>query len=289
MNNPYKIEGPALISFSGGRSSAYMLYHIIQAHGGTLPKDVHVVFANTGLEVKETYDFIQECASRWNIEIIWLEWIPTEDRKDIKFKIVSHNEAARNGEPLKQLIQKRQYLPNPTQRICTYELKVKTMRRYMKSLYPESNKNDGWYNVVGLRGDEMRRVFSVKNTAHELGQMESLCPMADAKVSKYDVAKFWSENDFDLNLENVNGSTPLGNCSLCFLKGYPTLIGIMRKHPELAKPWIEMEDMEVEATGKCHIFRKDRPSYKKMLEISQTQGDLFDMPDEPTIPCTCTD
>ena len=50
MINPYKIEGPALISFSGGRTSGFMLHNIIQAHGGKLPDDIHVVFANTGKE-----------------------------------------------------------------------------------------------------------------------------------------------------------------------------------------------------------------------------------------------
>ena len=32
--NPYLIEGPAVISFSGGRTSGYMLKHILDAHGG---------------------------------------------------------------------------------------------------------------------------------------------------------------------------------------------------------------------------------------------------------------
>lgn len=41
MTHPsYKIQGPALISFSGGRTSGYMLHQIVQAHGGTLPDDV---------------------------------------------------------------------------------------------------------------------------------------------------------------------------------------------------------------------------------------------------------
>lgn len=53
-SNPYLIEGPALISFSGGRTSAYMLHQIIQAHGGTLPDDVVVAFANTGKEREVT-------------------------------------------------------------------------------------------------------------------------------------------------------------------------------------------------------------------------------------------
>ncbi len=52
--NPYLIEGPALVSFSGGRTSGYMLKHILDAHDGTLPEDVHVVFANTGKEMEVT-------------------------------------------------------------------------------------------------------------------------------------------------------------------------------------------------------------------------------------------
>lgn len=34
--DPYLIEGPARIRFSGGRTSGYMLKHILDAHGGTL-------------------------------------------------------------------------------------------------------------------------------------------------------------------------------------------------------------------------------------------------------------
>ena len=48
MRNPYKIEGPALISFSGGRTSGFMLKQIIDAHDGVPPEDVHITFANTG-------------------------------------------------------------------------------------------------------------------------------------------------------------------------------------------------------------------------------------------------
>jgi len=38
--NPYLIEAPALISFSGGRTSACMLKQIIDAYGGQLPADI---------------------------------------------------------------------------------------------------------------------------------------------------------------------------------------------------------------------------------------------------------
>lgn len=74
MKSPYFIEGPALISFSGGRTSAYMLHQILHAHDGELPSDVVVTFANTGKEREETLRFVYECGIRWNCNIHWLEW-----------------------------------------------------------------------------------------------------------------------------------------------------------------------------------------------------------------------
>ena len=73
MTNPYKIDGPALISFSGGRTSGFMLWHILDAHNGELPPDVYVTFANTGKEREETLRFVFECQSRWGAKIRWLE------------------------------------------------------------------------------------------------------------------------------------------------------------------------------------------------------------------------
>ena len=60
MINPYKIPTPALISFSGGRTSGFMLWNILNAYDGKLPEDIHVVFANTGKEANETLDFIDD-------------------------------------------------------------------------------------------------------------------------------------------------------------------------------------------------------------------------------------
>jgi hypothetical protein len=47
MANPYRLEAPALISFSGGRTSGYMLKHILDAYGGGLPEGIVPCFAKT--------------------------------------------------------------------------------------------------------------------------------------------------------------------------------------------------------------------------------------------------
>jgi hypothetical protein len=59
QSNPYFIEAPALISFSGGRTSGYMLKQIIDAYGGTLPANVIPCFANTGKEMPQTLEFVR--------------------------------------------------------------------------------------------------------------------------------------------------------------------------------------------------------------------------------------
>ena len=108
--NPYYINEPAAISFSGGRTSAYMLYKILEAHDGKLPNDVQVTFANTGKEMPETLDFVQACSDNWGVDIVWLEF--QGGKKADQPKIVNYKTASRNGEPFDQLTTEKSFLPN---------------------------------------------------------------------------------------------------------------------------------------------------------------------------------
>ena len=278
MSNPYKIEGPALISFSGGRTSAFMLWNILQAHGGVLPDDIYVTFANTGKEAPETLDFVHEIEQKWGVKIYWLELYFGEERPVYRTKIVDYETASRNGEPFEALLDRRKYLPNPVTRFCTSELKIKVMSRFMRKLQGYKN----WYNVIGLRYDEPRRVASA------LKQYEAwtnITPMNDAKHTVEDVSEFWRKQNFDLKLTNANGKTPAGNCDLCFLKGMDTTISILKERPEMADWWIKQEQKFGDHQGAT--FRKDRPNYIKLVEISKTQQDLFGDDDQMT--CFCHD
>lgn len=282
MSDPYLIEGPALISFSGGRSSGYMLKHILDAHGGKLPDDVRVTFANTGKEMPETLDFVQECSERWGVPIDWIEARPDWPLGSMRFELVNHNSASRNGEPYRALIDKKGYLPNPVTRFCTIDLKIQPMK-----WLAQARGWDHWTVVIGLRADEPRRVASSRRRADSGKEpWTNIMPMADAGVTKQDVAAFWAEQLFDLRLPNVNSATPLGNCDLCFLKGAATLFGIMRDRPELADWWIEAEAEARASKPSGARFRSDRPSYADMLKLTRDQGDLLD---DNTMPCGCHD
>ena len=272
--NPYKIDGPAVVSFSGGRTSGFMLWNILEAHGGKLPEDIKVVFCNTGLEHPETYNFINRLEA-WT-PITWLEYCLDPEYKH-SFKIIDFESSSRDGSPFRELIFKNSYkngkpmMPNSMMRICTAELKVRTMRRYLKSLGWEE-----WDNCVGLRADEPRRVAKIK---YQSGDFSTITPMADAGHDNFDVQLFWKNHQLDLKLP-LN-SNIFGNCCGCFLKGVGKLEAIAREQPELLHWWRDIE----KETGQT--FKKyDRPNYSQILRNAHLQLG-FDFGD--SIDCFCTD
>lgn len=242
----FRIDGPAVISFSGGRTSGYMLRRCLDEG---LSPDTHVVFANTGKEREETLEFVRDCATHWSVNIRWVERPKGGDFREVTFET-----ASRNGEPFAQLCRERGYLPNPVTRFCTQELKIRVMRDFMRSL---GHGDDGWTNVVGIRADEPRRAARILAGGRD--KWEVAVPLYHAGTTKADVLAFWDRQPFDLRLEPWEG-----NCDLCFLKGLAKKERIIRDRPELARWWQEME-MESRASKPSGAsFRNDQPSYAQM-------------------------
>jgi 3'-phosphoadenosine 5'-phosphosulfate sulfotransferase (PAPS reductase)/FAD synthetase len=280
MSDPYKILEQTVIAFSGGRTSAYMLWRILQSNGG-LPNDAIVIFANTGKEAEETLEFVNAVSVNWNVPITWLEYRDNE----IHFEQVTYETASRNGEPFKALIEKKNYLPNAMVRFCTVDLKILTLERYLKSLgWTE------WENMIGIRADEPRRVSKIRaNPSDGRKGVHRTMPLATDNISKFDVMNFWNAQPFDLKLPNLNGTTYHGNCDLCFLKKPNVLFSLILEKPERANWWIEMEDLIKNPHIKDgDVFRKDRPKYASMLQYSKSQQNLFDDGEE-AIACYCGD
>jgi len=252
--NPYILPpGNVLVSFSGGRTSGYMLHHILQANDG-LPATAKVVFCNTGREDHETLDFVQACSDRWNVQITWLEYRRIGGK--VAYETVNHNSASRNGEPFQALIDsKHGYLPNQQARYCTEEMKVRTIKRYLVSEGWQS-----WVNTVGIRADEGHRVRDSKDK-----RWRNWYPLADAMATKQDIMAFWSAQPFDLQI--VPGR---GNCVGCFLKSEATLAAHWRDDPAHMQWWADQE------SAKGSTFHKSR-SYAQLGDFVKRQSDwIFD-------------
>lgn len=277
--NHFKIDSPTCISFSGGRTSAYMLWRVLQENNG-LPEEAKVCFANTGKEDEATLRFVDRCSKEWGVPIVWVEYAESEETKD-RFRVVTFETASRDGEPFEAIIRRRNYLPNPVSRFCTVEMKVRAIHRYLKSIgWTE------WDSMLGIRADEQRRLAKIGNQDYGKHE-EKIAPLGRAGVTKEMVGEFWRNQPFDLELPNINGVTYHGNCDLCFLKGTSQTMSLIQEKPERAIWWAKMEALALASKPEGARFRKDRPSYAEMMKFAQEQTDFFG--NDETIPCFCGD
>lgn len=307
--NPYLITGPAIISFSGGRTSGYMLKQILNAHGGTLPADVHVAFANTGKERPETLRFVHECGERWGVRIHWLEWRATPSRaagtaslfawlndndsdyrmvNEAGFEEVGYNSASRLGEPFEALIAMKQRLPNWQERWCTEFLKIVPLTAFAASL--------GWApgtyrEVIGLRHDEEHRVLKslanaefrwdrkLKQEVPRDPPRQVWFPLSRARVTKPDVMTFWLGPTGRMETGERPQGFDLGlrphegNCDLCFMKGRALRKRIIRDTPWVAAWWRSME-----ISGNRWFDRRD--TVDALIHEVRRAPDFFDQSDE---------
>lgn len=220
-----------VINFSGGKTSAYMT--IQEYREGDL-----VIFCDTGREHPKTYKFINDFEANENIPIIRLKY----DNAD---------------NPFTHLLQKKKYrvIPNRVKRFCTDELKIKTSKRYLRSIGVIT-----FENFIGFRADEPLRV---KRRTQKFKKVFDKFPLYEKGITKEIINDYWSKKPYTLEIPSI-----LGNCTLCFMKGKNAIINILRNYPELADEWIKDED-EAQKNGKFggHTYFPDI-RYRDMLNIA---------------------
>lgn len=216
-----------LISFSGGRTSAYMTWWLLNEWKDRNDYDMVVCFANTGREREETLQFVNKCDKEFNFNTVWIEaYVIPEKGEGTSHIVTNIKYASRNGEPFEEVIRKYG-IPNAAFLHCTRELKMQPIRSYMRSI--GFNKA---ITALGIRSDEPQRLNWVKAKKEKL-----VYPFAQfIKVTKSDINLFWSKQTFDLELKSYEG-----NCDLCYKKGLRKLMTLVKDKPELADWWREME------------------------------------------------
>lgn len=222
------MDTPILISFSGGRSSAFMA-KLLMEHEALQSTPKVACFANTGKEYEATLRFVNECDKRWNLGLVWLEAVINPAKgKGTEWKQVNYETAARSGEPFEAVIQKYG-LPNRNYPHCTRELKQVPIRKYMQSL-----NYTAWRTAVGIRADEKHRLK--RNTDSNF--LNPYYPLAGdlIDVDEPFIRAWWEKQPFDLQLKDYQS-----NCDLCWKKSKRKRLTILSESPERAAWWQQME------------------------------------------------
>lgn len=224
-----------LVSFSGGRTSGYMLWWLFNKWEDRHNWEMIVVFANTGKESSETLVFVHKCSWRWNIPIVWVEAkhvngngeMLSEKGWSVSHNVVDYFTASRKGEPFEEMI-KNLGIPTTNAPFCSDQLKRKAIESYLKSI--------GWskyYKAIGIRSDELDRVnenYKEKRIFYPFAFLEP--------TIKSEIIEWWENQDFDLEVNEG-----FGNCDNCWKKDMITLCRNAREKPESLKWWQDMTDI----------------------------------------------
>ena len=237
-----------VVSFSGGRTSAYMVYLIEQMRkSGEWTAPTEYIFMDTGAEHPETYEFIKKCVEYFGIKLTCLRGnfeqpvgeghtYDVVDVADIKYDM-------KNGS-FAQLMRKYG-VPTVMSAWCTSRMKEETHDKYCNDKHGKGNYST-W---LGIRYDEPKRL--------RIGNASGIRYMAEiTDFEKEDVLDFWSGMPFDLQVEEH-----LGNCVFCIKKGASKVALAQRDEPEMFVKWSEVINhesvrlMPADKFGVGHIYR----------------------------------
>lgn len=202
-----------LVSFSGGKTSGYMA-HLLKREWSDV-FDLLFVFANTGQEREETYEFVRRCDEYFDLDLVWVEAeVFHGSRKGCGHRVVDFNSADRTGQVFEEMI-KKYGIPNQAWPHCTRELKANPIRSYAKSI--------GWnvyFTAIGIRTDEAQRGSPDDAFVYPL--------ISHFPTDKIDVNTFWESMPFTLELEEHQG-----NCAWCWKKSAKKLHKLIDESPEI--------------------------------------------------------
>lgn len=261
-----------LISFSGGRTSGYMLNLLLNSDEYKSKYDYKIVFANTGKEHEGTLQFVKDCEDNFGCEIIWIEARHKIDGKllspkgwRVSYDIVNFETASRNGEPFEEMLSVLG-IPCSSAPFCSDQLKRKPIEAYMKDIGWK-----GFHKAIGIRVDEIDRVnakYKEKRIVYPL--------VKEYPSTKKEILLWWKNNSFDLNIP-IN----LGNCDICWKKSFKVLVQNTKDFPERFEWWQDMINKHSDKSrnsDKTISFFRGGKSIKELFEmgeLSQRQIDLF--------------
>jgi 3'-phosphoadenosine 5'-phosphosulfate sulfotransferase (PAPS reductase)/FAD synthetase len=218
-----------VVSFSGGRTSAYLCYLMIEKFGR---ENVDFIFMDTGAEHPKTYEFIRK-VNDWldlNLVCLRLKINPTLGEGN-SYEQITINQIGQDLEPFKAMMSKYG-TPYIHGAFCTQVMKGKPYLAYCKDRY--DNDFISWY---GIRIDEPTRLNqenpqielfeTKKKTKKQKNVIKYLAEISD--FEKQDILDWWKIQPFDLELPEV-----LGNCVFCIKKGINKIALAAKLEPKMA-------------------------------------------------------
>ncbi len=212
-----------VVSFSGGRTSAYLVITAIEKFG---IENVDVASMDTGAEHPMTYEFMRKfhayILETYGVEITYLRTdFNTPLGEGNKYHILKIDEIGPDLKPFREMI-KKYGVPYIGGMFCTDRMKLVPFTKYCQDRYGKKNY-ETW---LGIRADEPNRL-NPKSGIRYLAEISDF--------EKQDILEFWSKMPFNLQIPEQ-----LGNCVFCPKKSNLKLAAAQRDEPELYHEFLTM-------------------------------------------------
>ena len=214
-----------ILGLSGGKDSAALAVHMNKKYPDL---NIEYFFTDTGYELKETYDFLNKLKTRLDKPIHYIN-----PRNSFDYFLKKYNN----------------FLPSPTARWCTIEMKLKSMEAWLK---PALDAGQQIITYVGIRYDERGRI-GYKPT-NDL--IKAKFPFIEDCVDKDGVMEILESSG--LGLPDYYKWRSRSGCTFCFFQKRSEWIGLKENHPEA---WEHAKSLEKQATDNASAFTwiKDMP------------------------------
>ncbi|MYD24431.1 MAG: hypothetical protein F4X08_01260 [Gemmatimonadetes bacterium] len=143
---------PHVVKFSAGRSSAMMLFALLENNLLDADRGDVIVFNNTSAEHPGTYRFARTCnriSNQYGIPFYWIEFQTYEDARNGEwtrlpsYRLVNDQPYSTTnpdgfhwrGEVFEELLSWAGYVPNQFSRICTKNMKLEVTRTFLKDWF----------------------------------------------------------------------------------------------------------------------------------------------------------
>ena len=226
------IEFPLqVLSFGGGTQSTAMLLMIEE---GTLPRPDVVIFADTGSELPETIEHIEQVAKPYIENVLKLPFI-----------IARSHRAPLHGDYMRL-----KAIPIVGVRSCTGNFKIDPQRREIRKIVGNGRGKLLAQCWLGITTDEARRKPAEKDPREPLW-IEKTYPLLDLIPTSRDEC-------IALN-EKHGWNVAKSGCFCCPYQGTKTWQELKRDHPDLFAIALEMERIKQENKPGRMGLHQDKP------------------------------
>ena len=162
------IDGVNVVSFSGGRTSAFLVYLMEQERRNGA--DVHYVFMDTGAEHPKTYEFIRNIVKVWGIPLVCIRMVALPMNKGVTYREVSVDDIGPDLVPFRDMLRKYG-APDAARPHCSNKMKERPFQKYCAAKFGKD-----YTTWLGIRADE----------PHRLGEKPGIRFLAELSIKKTD-------------------------------------------------------------------------------------------------------